>query len=112
MSILAKESLFNSLKNIGIVLGTLVAMYSVAWTLGVAPITNSKAESMINSAVQQQSDEIKQKIEKLEDRIEKWNEDAQATKTQVGRIDERTLITNSLQNQILQELRQIKRGIQ
>ena len=103
--------MFETLKNIGIAIGTLTAAWSLAWSIGIAPITNATAENMINDAVKQESTDIKNQIKSLEDKIQEWDTETGAVKGKIERIDERTLTTRQLQTRILDELQNLRQSI-
>lgn len=91
-------------KNVGTVLGTVMVIYGVMWGAGIAPISNGQAEDMIRQ-------EMDVRIQGVESSVEDLNDEIDEIKIQTERIDERTERTIDIQNDILQELRAISRGL-
>lgn len=109
-------------RNIGIILGTIGMIYASLFAVGIAPITNSQAESMINEAVKMESMQIQNRIIRVENDLRSYNNDlvtfkdqivrdVNTIKEQVGRIDERTLASKEFQDRILNELQRIKQEL-
>lgn len=87
---------------------TLLGMiYAASWSIGVAPVTKSQAETIA-------SQEVDKKIHELEDELvrQRLSNDSLADKIndlekQYQRIDERTLRNIQIQDKILEEIRRL-----
>ena len=108
--------IYGGLKVLGTVLITLGAIYGSAWSLGVAPISNGKVESMITEHLVQYdiklTANVRQMAQYQNNRVEELNKKTQTLNDQTNRIDERTQgiqeelkSQRDLQNKILLELR-------
>lgn len=82
------------LKHAGIVIGSLMAIYSLLWAMGLALVTNNQTKVMINEAINEyrshQVTFLRGKFAAQDERIDKLYEDYNNINAFMSRIDERT----------------------
>jgi hypothetical protein len=93
------------------------SLYAGLWSLGIAPMTNSQAEDMIDERVKKKGTELKNLMveqgiaydEQLQEQktvVDDIDDNVDAIREQNARIDERTKRTEDLLNLLLNKLGQ------
>lgn len=106
-----KDTMFDAVKNIGICITVIVALWGGVKAAGLNPITQSAAEDMIEEAVKEERTIFSNKILQMEGKIDEQNRGIVQLQGSFERIDERTLHNQNTSQQILIELRELRRNI-
>jgi septal ring factor EnvC (AmiA/AmiB activator) len=106
----------NILKVSAGILGSIGVIYTSAWAVGLAPVTNSKAVEVVEERIHQHEIQItqnfKDEFKSQDDKLKALEGSVKTLSDQSVRTDERTKTIIDEQKQQRDDIKQILRGVQ